>query len=89
MAEQYDPQSTNAMFSRIIERLDRQDRDSFAHRGEMKEILTEIREQTQKTNGRVTAIEQWVAVHKAKVAAVVFVGSSIASFIWWLVQKLW
>ncbi len=43
----FNPNSTDATFSRILSRMDYQDR-----------LLLEIREQTTKTNGRVTALER-------------------------------
>jgi hypothetical protein len=43
----YDPESQDAMFARILERMDSQDR-----------LLEEIKTQVYKTNGRVTALEQ-------------------------------
>ena len=44
----YDPQSTDAMFSRILQRMDDQDA-----------ALTRIEAGVVKTNGRVTALEKW------------------------------
>lgn len=43
----YDPESQDAMFARILERMDSQDR-----------LLEEIKTQVYKTNGRVTTLEQ-------------------------------
>jgi hypothetical protein len=88
MSEAYDPQSQNAMFSRIIQRLDQQDRDSAIHRSEVTGILTEIRTETRKTNGRVTTIEQWINTTKAKVALVVLIGSIFVSAAAWLIERL-
>jgi len=42
----YNPNSADAMFAKLFSRMDHQDR-----------ILIEIREQTLKTNGRVTVLE--------------------------------
>lgn len=46
-AMSYDPNSTDSMFSKIMERLDKQDI-----------TLERIERQTVKTNGRVTELEQ-------------------------------
>jgi hypothetical protein len=89
MSEGYDPQSQNAMFSRIIQRLDQQDRDSVIHRTEVTGILTEIRTETRKTNGRVTVIEQWINTTKAKIALMVLLGSTFVSVAAWVFERVW
>ena len=73
----YDPQSTDAMFSRIIQRLDAQD-----------EALRRIEEQTVKTNGRVSALERWRDVTTAKVAVMSAGVSSAIAFGAWLIKYL-
>jgi hypothetical protein len=113
------------MFSRIIARLDEQDREarlrevairdrldhqersirsqldeseaaSLAYREDIKERLSEIKTETaeiktetKKTNGRVTALERWIDTSKAKVAGIVLAGTTIFSFLWWLIQRIW
>ena len=47
MSADFNPHSPDAMFARVLSRLDAQD-----------ELLHEIREGVQKTNGRVTALER-------------------------------
>ncbi len=68
----YDPQSTDAMFSRIMQRLDTQD-----------EILKRIEAQTIKTNGRVSLLETWRTELTAKVAVIsAGVSSAVAIGAW-------
>lgn len=55
----YDPNSTDAMFSRILQRMDAQDK-----------VLERIDEGVAKTNDRVTVLERWRDVITAKVAVV-------------------
>lgn len=73
----YDPQSTDAMFSRIIQRLDAQD-----------EILRRIEAQTVKTNGRVSSLERWRDVTMAKVAVMSAGVSSAVALGAWLIKIL-
>ncbi len=88
MNEGYDPNSLNAMLSRIIERLDRQDLSSEVYRAEVRQTLSEIKEQTVRTNGRVTWIERWIETFKAKTAVVVFFGSAAVSLVGWYVTNV-
>jgi hypothetical protein len=85
----YDPQSLNAMLSRIIERLDKQDRESADHRREVKETLQEIKAQTTLTNGRVTWIERWIEAFKARMGTIVFIGSALVSLVAWVIERVW
>jgi hypothetical protein len=69
----YDPNSTDAMFSRVLNRLDTQD-------DTLKQILAEVK----KTNGRVTKIETENAITKGKVAAVSALVSGVVAIIGWV-----
>lgn len=73
----YDENSTDAMFSRIIGRLDQQAKDTENHRRELIAVLSEVRNEVKATNGRVRSIERWRDVITAKVAAI----SAITSFL--------
>lgn len=86
--QNYDPNSFTALLSRIIERLDRQDEESTLARSEMKGLLTEIRTETRKTNGRVTVIEQWIMTTKAKVAILSLIGGGAVTAAVWVIEKL-
>lgn len=55
----YDPNSDNAMFGKVMTRLDNQDKT-------LADILTEVR----KTNGRVSRIETEREVEKGKIAII-------------------
>ena len=46
MSEDYNPNSSDSMFARVLQRMDAQDK-----------ILEEIRSQVTKTNGRVNVLE--------------------------------
>jgi CHASE3 domain sensor protein len=46
MSDDYNPNSSDSMFARVLQRMDAQD-----------QILEEIRSQVTKTNGRVTVLE--------------------------------
>jgi hypothetical protein len=96
----YDPHSPNAMFSRIIERMDQQaseartyreetKREAREYREEVKLTLAEIKTQTTLTNGRVTKIERWIAAFKTKTGMVVFFGSGLVSVVWWFATNVW
>lgn len=68
----YDPNSTDAMFSRVLQRLDTQDT-----------TLTEILAEVRKTNGRVKSLEEWRLVTKVKVATVsALVSAGVGGMIW-------
>lgn len=73
----YDENSTDAMFSRILTRLDQQAKDTESHRKELIAVLSDVRTEVKATNGRVRSIERWRDVITAKVAAI----SAITSFL--------
>lgn len=61
MNELYEPHSVNAMFSRVLERLDAQDRASAADRVEIKAQFKALRSDISSESDRVTKLEnaQW------------------------------
>jgi len=69
----YNPNSPDALFSRVMNRLDNQDQT-------LAQILAEVR----KTNGRVTKLETAEAVTKGKVAMVSALVSAMVGFAGWL-----
>jgi hypothetical protein len=70
----FNPQSQDAMFATILARMSEQDNQ-----------LAKILAHAEKTNGRVTALEQWRAIVKTKVALVSGGISAAIGFMgWWL-----
>lgn len=87
-----------------LDQQERTIRDSLLHeqsaaatyRQEIKDKLSDIKTETaeikievKKTNGRVTWIEKWIANFKGKQAVVMFVGSAVATVVWWAIQRYW
>ena len=72
----YDENSPDAMFSRILTRLDQQAKDTESHRKELIAVLSDVRNEVKATNGRVRSIERWRDVITAKVAVI----SAVTSF---------
>lgn len=72
----FNPNSTDSVFAMIIQRLDNQDKTAAEYRSSLKEaisrqekMLQEIKAQTEKTNGRVDALEQERWYQRGMVAA--------------------
>lgn len=59
MSDDYNPNSTDSMFARVLQRMDAQD-----------QILEEIRSQVTKTNGRVTELEHEKWYQRGIIAAI-------------------
>ena len=72
----YDPQSSDAMFSRVMQRLDNQDTT-------LDKILLEVR----KTNGRVTSLETTRAVTRGQIALISLLVSGAFAFVSWVFTK--
>ena len=66
----YDPNSTDAMLARIIQRLDNQDT-----------ILHEIKEQVYKTNGRVNGLENDKWFQRGVVAVIGIIATALWNWI--------
>jgi hypothetical protein len=86
---EFNPNSSDAVFSRILQRLDEQDRHANEVRVEQIGILNEIRAEVKKTNGRVSAIERWRAEIKGKTAVLATVVSGIVALSAWLIERIW
>lgn len=82
----FNPRSGDAMFARVLERLDQQDRDAERRERESKEHLTRIETQVRVTNGRVTALENWKIAVNAKVALVASGISVFVAFCGWIIN---
>ncbi len=87
MSEDYKPQSYDAMFSRIMARLDQQSRDSADHRAELMGVLTEVRAEVRMTNGRVKGLERWRDVINARVGVIAAGISGVVTFAAWVIQR--
>jgi hypothetical protein len=72
----YDQNSPDAMFSRIMEKLDKLD-----HKTDRIEVQTNL------TNGRVGGLERWRDVITAKVVGITIATSTILSAIVWAIQR--
>jgi hypothetical protein len=66
----YDPYSTNAMFAKILERLDQQDVQARAHRHEIKESISQFQADIRSTDVRVTTLEKSAWRQRGAVAAI-------------------
>ena len=73
----YDPNSMDAMFARVMGRLDQQDKT-------LTEILTEVR----KTNGRVTVLETAKAVTAGRIALIYVASSGFIGAAAWVINLL-
>lgn len=82
----YDEHSDDAMFSRIISRLDQQAKETNAFRADLLSVLTDVRNEVKLTNGRVRGLERWRDVITAKVAATSAVVSFLMGGIAWAVN---
>jgi hypothetical protein len=70
----YDPQSNDAMFATILQRMT-----------SIEGTLARIEGKVDKTNGRVTKLEGWRAVLTARVSLIAsFVSASVAAAVWLL-----
>lgn len=71
----FNPMSHDAMFATVLARMDEQDRK-----------LDSILGHVEKTNGRVTALEVWKAVIKAKVAWASATISAVVAVVAWFIE---
>ena len=76
---QFNEHSTDAMFARVLARLDEQDRGRIHSNAEFLVILTEIRTEARRTNGRITALERWRDVLTAKSAMIATAASVVVT----------
>lgn len=88
MNDEYEPHSWNAMFSRVLSRLDNQDIQSGIYRAEVKESLAKIEALLLIQNGRVKKLELWRSELTAKVAIIVLLVGGASGILSWVIP-LW
>jgi hypothetical protein len=76
MSNNYNQNSTDAVLSRITEKLD-----------ELGRKMDRIEVQTIKTNGRVSGIERWRDVVNARVGVIAAAISGLITFAAWVIQR--
>lgn len=75
VAKPFNPMSHDAMFATVLARMDEQDR-------KLDSILSHV----EKTNGRVTALEVWRAVVKARVGIISAGISTAVAVVAWVIE---
>ena len=70
MSDDFNPNSLDSMLTRVLSRLDEQDRTAEKTNADFLLVLSEIRTEAQKTNGRVTKLERWRDVVTAKTSII-------------------
>ncbi len=79
----YDPHSNDSMFSRVLTRLEEQDRAASETNARFLLLLTEIRVDAKDTKKRVESLETENAVTRGKIAVISFgVSGAVAVFGW-------
>lgn len=86
--EDYRPQSHDAMFSRIMGRLEQQSLDSASHRSELMAAVAGLHAEQRLTNGRVKGLERWRDVVNARVTVIAAGISGAVAFVTWIVERL-
>lgn len=89
MSSDYNPNSPDAVLSRILQRLDEQDHAAESNRTQFLGVLTDIRDEVKKTNGRVTGLERWRTEVKAKVALIATFVSVAGTIVGWAAEHFW
>lgn len=77
----FNEKSPDAMFARVLARLDEQDRAAGKTNADFLTVLNDIRSEARKTNGRITSLERWRDVITAKtamIAAAISIAATLA-----------
>jgi hypothetical protein len=82
----YNPHSPDAMFSRIMLRLEQQDRSFAEHRVELKATMEEVRSTMRQSQGRIGNLEVWRTEMRAKAVVIAGLVSAFVAAVWqwWL-----
>lgn len=81
MSEEFNPMSTDAMFAKVLARLDEQDRAAEKREHSLRDQLRRIEEQAKLTNGRVTALEHERWFQRGAVAIISMAVAAAWSFL--------
>lgn len=84
MSRDYNPQSTDAMFAKILERLDQQDASASTNRAEVQTKLDTVIAEGRGVGARVTALENDKWYQRGMVASL---GVFTATALEWAKQK--
>lgn len=80
----FDPNSLNATLATIIAKQDSHAEEMRACFADTKSELVLVKEQTTKTNGRVSAVEVWIEGSKGKIAGIAAACGAVGTVIAWL-----
>jgi hypothetical protein len=83
----YDPNSNDAMFSRMNQRLDTQDDTLKLILAEVKNLRTDMHAKIVPLENRVSSLETDKAVTKGQIVAVSGVVSTVVGFVGWLLTS--
>ncbi len=84
--ERYEPNSVNAMFARVLERLDRQDADSLDYRDEMKDLMHKASDEWKALGDRVSSLELTRTEHRAKGSMLILIASALTTGLAWFLE---
>lgn len=80
--------SPDSMFTRILGRLDDQDRSATEWRKDLKQFMTEIQAEMTAIKTEVEKLKRWRLTIKTRIALLIVLGASAATFIGWALN-LW
>ncbi len=84
----YNPHSMDAQFSKVLTRLEEQDRTTSENNARFLLLLTEIRVEAKDTKKRVEALETENAVSRGKIAAISMCVSGAVAIVAWVATNL-
>ena len=84
----FNPNSSDSMFARVLERMDQSEQKVTATNAEFLGVLREIRDEARRTNGRVGSLEAWRENVRGRVAVAASVVSGIVAVAAWVIERL-